>query len=168
MEKTTKTLCQFCQSPFVTQVPPEGLLDTLATLISLHPFRCESCKKRFRVKQQGGQSSSGPEQRRKSVRVTVQIPVTFESNEVSGEGMLTDMSLNGCSLDTQQSLRSGLIIKLNLPAGKGQKSGSTTQQLATVMWVNGQRAGLQFLAYSFQERTALTHTVTQSVKIFSR
>ena len=166
--ETTKTLCQFCQSPFVTQVPPESLLDKLATLISLHPFRCESCKKSFRIKQQGGQPSSGPEMRRKSVRVSVQIPVTFESNEVSGEGMLTDMSLNGCSLESQQSLRSGLVIKLNLPAGKGQKSGSTTQQLATVMWINGQRAGLQFLAYSFQERDALTHTVTQSVKIYAR
>ena len=162
-----KILCQFCQSPFITHVPPESLLDKLATLISLHPFRCESCKKRFRIKQEG-QSSSGPEGRRKSVRVPVQIPVTFESNEVSGEGTLTDMSLNGCSLDSQQSLRSGLVIKLNLPAGKGQKSGSTVQQLATVMWVNGQRVGLQFLAYSFQERNALTHTVTQSVKIFSK
>jgi PilZ domain len=165
--ETPKILCQFCQSPFVTQVQPESLLDKLATLISLHPFRCESCKKRFRVKQEG-QSSSGQDQRRKAVRVPVQIPVTFESNEVSGEGVLTDMSLNGCSLDSQQSLRSGLVIKLNLPAGKGQKSGSTVQQLATVMWVNGQRAGLQFLAYSFQERNALTHTVTQSVKIYSK
>jgi PilZ domain-containing protein len=166
--ETKKTLCQFCQSPFVTQIQPESLLDKLATLISLRPFRCESCKKRFRVKQQAGQSSSGPEQRRKSVRVSVQIPVTFESNEVSGEGILTDMSLNGCSLESKQSLRSGLVIKLNLPAGKGQKSGSTVQQLATVMWINGQRAGLQFLAYSFQERNALTHTVTQSVKIYAR
>jgi PilZ domain-containing protein len=165
MEKTTKTLCQFCQSPFVTQVPPAGLLDKLATLISLYPFRCESCKKCFRVKQQGGQPG---QERRKAIRVPVRIPVTFESSEVSGEGMLTDMSLNGCSLDTQQSLRSGLVIKLNLPAGAAGKSNSPVQQLATVVGVNGQRAGLQFLAYSFQERNALTHTVTQSVKIYSR
>ena len=165
--ETTRTLCPFCESLFVLQVQPEGLLDKLATLMSLYPFQCESCKKRFRVKQQGGQPSTGPEQRRKSLRVPVQIPVTFESNEVSGEGMLTDMSLQGCSLQSQQVLRTGLVIKLNLPAGKGQKPGSTVQQLATVMVVNGNRAGLKFLAYSFQERTALTQTVTQSVRIFA-
>jgi len=164
---TTKTLCPFCQSLFVTPVPPEGLLDKLATLLSLYPFRCESCKKSFRIKQEGGQPSTGSE-RRKAIRVPVQIPVTFESNEVSGDGTLTDMSLNGCSLDSKQPLRSGLIIKLNLPAGKGQKAGSTVQQLATVMGVNGNRAGLKFLAYSFQERNALTQTVTQSVKIYAR
>jgi hypothetical protein len=143
-----------------------GLLDQLATLLSLHPFQCESCKKRFRLKQEGGPPSPGSE-RRKSIRVAVQIPVSFESNEVSGDGMLTDMSLHGCSLDSKQSLRTGLIIKLNLPAGKGQNAGSTVQQLATVMGVNGTRAGLKFLAYSFQERNALTQTVTQSVRIFA-
>ena len=165
---TTKTLCPFCESPFVTRVPPASLMDTLATLISLHPFQCEACKKRFRIKQQGGQSSSGQDQRRKSLRVPVQIPVTFESNEVSGEGMLTDMSLYGCTLDTKQNLRSGLVIKLNLPASTAGKPNSTPQQLATVMGVNGNRVGLKFLAYSFQDRDALTQTVTRSVKIFAR
>jgi hypothetical protein len=165
--ETPKKLCPLCESPFVTQVPPESLLDKLATLISLHSFQCEACKKRFRIKQEGGQSSD-PKDRRKSVRVSVQIPVTFESNEVSGEGMLTDMSLHGCSLDSKQNLRTGLLIKLNLPAGKGQKPDSTVQQLATVVGINGNRAGLKFLAYSFQERNALTQTVTSSVRIFAR
>ena len=163
---TPKNLCPFCQSLFVSPVAPDGLMDNLATMICLHPFQCDSCKKRFRLKQEGGQPASGSE-RRKSIRVAVQIPVTFESNEVSGEGMLTDMSLHGCSLDSKQLLRAGLIIKLNLPAGKGQKGGSTVQQLATVMGINGTRAGLKFLAYSFQERNALTQTVTQSVRIFA-
>ena len=166
--ETTKTLCPFCESLFVTQVPPAGLLDTLATLISLHPFQCESCKRRFRIKQQGGQSSSGQDPRRKSLRVPVRIPVTFESNEVSGEGMLTDMSLHGCTLETKQNLQSGLVIKLNLPASTAGKPNSTAQQLATVMGVNGNRAGLKFLTYSFQERDALTQTVTRSAKIFAR
>jgi hypothetical protein len=166
--ETAATKCQFCESPFVTQVLPEGLLDTLAALMSLHPFRCESCKKRFRVKPQGGPPASGPAERRKSVRVPVQIPVTFESNEVSGEGMLTDMSLHGCSLDTKQPLQTGLLLKLNLPDKAAGKAGGTVQQLATVVVVTGNRAGLKFLAYSFQERDKLTHTVTQSVKIFAR
>jgi len=168
---TTKTLCPFCESPFVMPVPPESLLDKLATLISLHSFQCEACKKRFRIKQEEGQSSSGQDPRRKSLRVPVQIPVTFESNEASGEGRLTDMSLHGCTLETKepvQNLRSGLVIKLNLPASTAAKSGSPTQQLATIMGVNGNRIGLKFLAYSFQERDALTQTVTKSVRIFAR
>lgn len=165
--ETTKTLCQFCQSPFITQVPPAGLLDTLAALISLHPFQCESCKQRFRTKQQEGPPVSGPAQRRKSIRVPVRIPVTFESNEVSGEGVLTDISLHGCTLDSQQPLRAGLLIKLNLPDRTAPKPNSTVQQLATVVGVNGSRAGIKFLAYSFEEKDALTQTVTKSVRIFA-
>ena len=169
--ETTKILCPFCESPFVIQVPPASLLDTLATLISLHSFQCEACKKRFRIKQHGGQSSSGQDPRRKSLRVPVQIPVTFESNEVSGEGMLTDMSLHGCTLETKetkQNIQSGLVIKLNLPASAAGKPNSPVQQLVTVMGVNGNRVGLKFLAYSFQERDALTQTVTRSARIFAR
>lgn len=164
---TTRTLCPFCESPFVIQVVPVGLMDTLASLISLQPFQCEACKKRFRIKPQEGQSS-GQDPRRKSVRIPVQIAVTFESNEVSGEGTLTDMSLNGCTLETKQNLRAGLLLRLNLPDKTGGKPGTTVQQLATVVGVNGTRAGMKFLAYSFHERDALTQTVTKSVRIFAR
>ena len=165
MMEATKTLCPFCKSQLVTQVPPASLLDKLAALISLHPFQCESCKRGFRIK---GQSSSDPRERRKSLRVPVEIPVTFESNEVSGEGTLTDISQHGCSLVSKQTLRSGIILRLHLPPGKGQKPDSTTQQLATVMGVSGNRAGLKFLAYSSEEKNALTQTVTRSMKIFAR
>lgn len=162
----TKTQCPACESPFVVQVAPATLLDKLASLISLSPFQCELCKRRFRIKQEGGQSSDS-KVRRKSVRVPVQIPVTFESNELSGEGTLTDISPHGCSLLSKQPLKYGLVLRLNLPAGPGQKPGSTVQQLATVMGVNGNRAGLKFLAYSSQERDALAQTVTRSMKIFA-
>lgn len=162
--ETTKTLCPFCKSQSVTQVAPAGLLDQLAGLISRHPFQCESCKKRFR---QGGQSSD-PKERRKALRVPVEIPVTFESKELSGEGTLMDMSPHGCSLVSKQTLRSGLVLRLHLPAAKGQKPDSTMQQLATVMGVSGNRAGLKFLAYSSEEKNALNQTVTRSMKIFAR
>jgi len=78
------------------------------------------------------------------------------------------MSLHGCTLDSKQNLRSGLVIKLNLPASTAGKPDSTVQQLATVVGVNGLRAGLKFLAYSSEEKDALTQTVTRSAKIFAR
>ena len=165
--RTTQILCSLCESPFVIQVEPATLSDRLASLFSYRPFQCESCKRRFRIKQDGGRSSSGPAERRKSVRVPVQIPVTFESNEFSGEGTLTDMSMHGCSLISQQTLRTGIVIRLNLPAGPGQKPSNAKQQLATVVMVTGNRAGLKFLAYSSQEKDVLAQTVTRSVKIFA-
>jgi hypothetical protein len=143
------------------------MLEKLASLFGHQHFMCESCKRRFRLKKADVEFPSGPAERRKSVRVPVQIPVTFESNEFSGEGTLTDMSMHGCSLISQQTLRSGIVIRLNLPAGAGQKPGSTTQQLATVVLVTGNRAGLKFLAYSSQEKDVLAQTVTRSVKIFA-
>lgn len=161
---TTNPQCPFCKSQLVAQVEPAGLMDQLAALISFRPFQCESCKKRFRL---GGQSSD-PKDRRKTIRVPVEIPVTFESKEVSGEGTLTDISPHGCSLVSKQTLRSGLVLRLHLPPAKGQKPDSTTEQLATVMGVSGTRAGLKFLAYSTDEKNALNQTVTRSMKIFAR
>lgn len=163
--EATKTQCPSCNSQSVTQVEPAGLLDQLAALISLHPFECASCKKRFRQK---GQSASDGRERRKSLRLPVEMPVTFESKEVSGEGTLVDISPHGCSLVSKQPLRSGLLLRLNLPVNKGQKGGGTVQQLATVMGVSGTRAGLKFLAYSTDEKNALNQTVTRSMKIFAK
>ena len=163
--ETTKPLCPSCKSQLVTQVPRAGLLDQLAALFSLHPFQCDACKKRFRL---GGQSSSDGRERRKALRLPVEMPVTFESKEVSGEGTLTDISPHGCSLVSKQPLRSGLLLRLYLPVSKGQKPGGTVQQLATVMGVSGNRAGLKFLAYSSEEKNALNQTVTRSMKIFAR
>ena len=163
--ETTKALCPFCKSQLITQVPASGMMDTLAGLVSLYPFQCESCKKRFRQK---GQSPLDGKERRRALRVAVEIPVTFESNEVSGEGRLIDISPHGCSLVTNQTLRSGLLLRLHLPPAKGQKPDSTMQQLATVMGVSGNRAGLKFLAYSTEEKNALNQTVTRSMRIFAR
>jgi hypothetical protein len=159
-----KLLCQLCQSPFIIRVESLSLMDRLAALLSYSHFQCESCKQRFRIKEQGEPFSTDPSGRRKSVRVAVQIAVTFESNEFSGEGTLTDMSMHGCSLASNQTLRAGIVIRLNLPGGAGRKP---TQQLATVVGVNGNRAGLKFLAYSTQEKDVLAQTVTRSVKIFA-
>ncbi len=162
--ETTTAQCPFCKGQAITQVPPAGLMDELAGLFSFKPHQCEKCRKRFRIKF----SASDPAQRRKSVRVPVQVPVTFESKEVSGDGTLTDMSLHGCTLVTKETLRPGILLRLHLPATRDGKPDSTKQQLATVMGVNGQRAGLKFLAYSTEEKDALTQTVTKSMKIFAR
>jgi len=159
-----KLVCRHCQSPFILRVDPAGLVEKLAALFGYHHFLCESCKQRFQFKEEGEPFTPDPSGRRKAVRVVVQIQVTYESNEFSGEGTLTDMSMHGCSLVAKQPLRTGLVIRLNLPASAGQKP---TQQLATVMGVNGTRAGLKFLAYSSQEKDVLAQTVTRSVRIFA-
>jgi len=164
---TTKAVCPFCESPFIILVEPLTMLDKLASLFSYRPYHCESCKKRHRKKPEAGQPTAGPGERRKSLRMPVQIPVTFESNEFSGEGTLTDMSMHGCSLVSTQTLRAGVLLRLNLPAGAGKKPNQTVQQLATVVGVTGNRAGLKFLAYSSNERDQLTQTVTKSVRIFA-
>ena len=167
MTAPTKIQCPLCESPFIIRVEPVGLMEKLATIFSSHPFQCESCKRRFRMKLPEGQPTAGPAERRRSLRVPVQIPVTFESNEASGEGTLTDMSMHGCSLTSNQTLRTGLVLRLNLPAGAGQKPSPATQQLATVVVVTGNRAGLKFLAYSSKEKDVLSQTVTRSVKIYA-
>jgi hypothetical protein len=164
--ETRQVLCPACESPFVVQVAAATLLDRLASLVSVFPFQCELCKRRFQAKQAGGQFS-GLKERRKSVQVPVQIPVTFESGEVSGEGTLTDISPHGCSLLSEHPLKYGIVLRLNFPVGSGPKPGGPAQQLATVMGVNGNRAGLTFLAYSSQDRDALVQTVTRSIKIFA-
>lgn len=150
-------LCPKCDSLFVEQQPSTGLLHGLTAMFSIYPFQCQSCKHRFR-----SFWSAGAHWR--AVRVPVQIPVSFEWREGSGEGILTDVSKGGCALESNRKLAAGLILRLRLPVDTDETTGSTAQHVASVRWVQGNRAGMKFLASTPQEQDQLTQTITRCIR----
>ncbi len=101
-------------------------------------------------------------------RSAVAIPVNFECGEDASEGTLTDLSRDGCTLDSKRRLKPGLLLRLHLPSGSEEASPSKVQQIATVRSVQGSRAGLKFLAFTPMEQAQLEQTVTSTVKRFTK
>ena len=150
-------LCPQCDSLFVERQPSRGLLDTLAEFFSVYSFQCQSCKYRFR-------SFVSLGEHRRGIRVPIQIPVSFEWGEGRGEGVLTDISEGGCALESKRRLAPGLILRLRILAGTDETTGPAAQQVASVRWVQGDRAGMKFLALTPQEKHQLTQTITRCLR----
>ena len=161
-------LCPKCDSMMVSRRQATGLLDSVLSLFALAPFQCQSCRHRFRARQTEARGATGSDERRKIARLPVQVPVNFECGNVTGEGMLTDLSKDGCTLDSKRRLRPGLLLRVHLPTGTDQAPQSKATQIATVRSVDGTRAGLKFLAFSPPEQVHLEQTITSTIRKFTQ
>jgi hypothetical protein len=161
-------LCPRCDSLLVVQRQVASPLDRLLALLAIQPFECQACRHRFRGKPDAVRAGAPPDERRKASRSTVAIPVNFECGEDASEGTMTDLSRDGCTLDSKRRLKPGLLLRLHLPSGSEEASPSMMQQIATVRSVQGSRAGLKFLAFTPVEQAQLEQTVTSTIKRFTK
>lgn len=159
--------CPRCKSLLVVRCQDRRLLDKLLSLCALVSFQCQSCRHRFRAKQPRTRDVTPETERRNSVRIPVQVPVNFDYGDDGGEGTLTDLSKDGCTLDSKRRLRPGLLLRVHLPAGPEQAPRAFVTQIATVRSVDGNRAGLKFLAFTPPEQVHLEQTVTSTLKRFT-
>ena len=159
--------CPQCKSLLVVRCPDTRLLDKLLALCALVSFQCQACKHRFRVKQSGTRDAKRETERRTIGRIPVQVPVKFDYGDDGGEGTLTDLSKDGCTLDSKRRLRPGILLRLHLPAGQEDAPQALVTQIASVRSVDGSRAGLKFLAFTPPEQVHLEQTVTSTLKRFT-
>jgi len=161
-------LCPRCDSLLVVQRQVASPLDRFLALLAIQPFECQACRHRFRGKPETVRAGTPTEERRKVFRAVVAIPVNFECGQDASEGTLTDLTKDGCTLDSKRRLKPGLLLRLHLPSGPEGASPALAQQIATVRSVQGSRAGLKFLAFTPMEQAQLEQTVTSTIKRFAK
>jgi hypothetical protein len=87
-------------------------------------------------------------------RYQVDCPVRFtHEGDVTGEGRVINLSLNGCALRSQTRMEEGNLLTLQL-----QVAPSTPPiqiEMARVRWVNNDECGIEFLFMYERERKAL-------------
>ncbi len=105
-------------------------------------------------------------QQQRSPRLQVHTAVSFssgESGEIHGEGRVTNLSISGCTLETDQPLEKGayLTLRFELP---GQNQILETD-LSVVRWARGQEHGLEFIRMSSETQEKIQHLIyTTSVR----
>lgn len=152
--------CPRCDSFLVRRSRPRYLVDWLRALISSYPYRCRSCRHRFYLTVRGARNATAAAEHRSTDRTPVSIPVHFEWGEGEGEGVMLDLSNGGCAIESKRRLKPGLLLRLQLPAGPEKTLERSGQHLVTVRSVQGDRAGVKFLALTPQEKSQLDHTLT--------
>ena len=161
-----KLFCTRCGNLLVAISESTPQVDRQSTASIIYTFECQPCQLRFQVSQQEITGPAEPQDRRKSPRVPVQVPVNLECGELVAEGTVTDISKGGCSVESSQRLTIGQLLRLKFPSPTGSVDNLSTQKIATVQNLRGQKAGMKFLAFTPEEQSKLTKTVTKSIQFF--
>ncbi len=86
-------------------------------------------------------------------RVAVQGSITFSGDEMVGQGLVTNLSLSGCVVESDHTLRRGdyVALRLHVP---GDDSPLETE-LAAVRWARGRKFGVEFIRASKKTQSQL-------------
>lgn len=148
--------CPLCRSTYVRRARRAGALEHLLSLFYVYPFRCQLCSARF-MNLQWGVRYSKQEDLHQYERIGVRFPVLFTNAQIIGTGVVTDVSVAGCAIETALPLKPGNTLKLELYVKNGLPPIIVSQ--AVIRSVLHGTAGVQFVEMADSEHTRLNHVV---------
>ena len=149
--------CPGCHEDYVRRVRRKGLIEHLLSQFYVYPFRCQLCGKRFRARQPGVRYIRIDEDRREYERIPVNYDAILSVEREHSEGVVKDISLGGCSVDTRTPLSPGTILQLGLQL-PGDRGGITIDA-GVVRTSRPGSVGIEFIRFKHAERNRLKDLV---------
>src|SRR5438132_1746898 len=137
-----KSRCKRCATQFVRRSHEQKAFESLLRRFSFYPFRCQLCRYRFYLMRRGGMPETKTE-RREYLRVPALFSVTFSGEKFDGEGTVSNLSVQGCTMESSSRPGSGAALTLTLKTEEYRPP--ITIDLAVVRSGLGKRFGLEFL-----------------------
>jgi len=164
MRESLRVRCPRCGKSFARRSHRQGLKERLLSLLYLYPFRCQVCANRFRAFQFRTRYVKRTVDRRQYVRLATRIPTTFAEDikpgeQRGGEGVVTDISLGGCYMQTFVQLSQGTLVSLELQTE--QHTPAIAVEAAIVRIVRPAGVGLEFLRLSEPEHERFSQFIRQ-------
>ncbi len=150
--------CGECGTLYVRRAPVSGIVERLASLVYLYPFRCQLCTHRFQLLQWGVRYQEAGADKREYERIEIKFPVGFTSKQGTGEGIATDISLTGCRLETDIQLPVGAVLQMQLRTS--DRKPPLTLQARVVRTIRPCLLGMKFVRLSQDQRDQITTLVT--------
>ena len=149
--------CPVCHEDYVRRVRRESLVERLLSKLYIYPFRCQLCGERFRARQPGVRYIKIDEDKREYERIPVIYDATLSVEREHSEGVVKDISLGGCTVDTRTPLSPGTILQLGLQP-PGYKGGIIIDA-AVVRTSRLGSVGIEFIRFKHDERKRLKELV---------
>ena len=154
--------CPSCQSVYVRRAHRVGIMERIISAFYVYPFRCQLCSARFSTFQWGVRYDK-QEDLRQYERIGVRFPVLFTSARTTGKGMITDISVADCAVESQVALKVGDTLKLELYAKAGRTP--IVIEKAVVRSIRKSTAGIQFTDVSEADQARLNRLVSDMVGV---
>lgn len=98
---------------------------------------------------------------RRYIRLPVEFAVEFSGEESFGEGVLTDLSMGGGSVVSDQPVQVGWLLRLRIPLSDTEKP--VVVQQAKVKWVGEGQFGLEILVMSKEDQQRLNQFIVGTI-----
>jgi len=144
--------CPRCGEAHLRRAHRENIGERLLSLAYVYPFRCQLCGHRFLAMQWGQRYARRYGDRREYERYATRFPVTFPLGTEEGHGMVRELSIDGCTVETTVPLRPGSGLSLTMSPSPGE---TVTVAHCLVRTVTAGRLGIQFVQLSVAEHDAL-------------
>ncbi len=156
--------CQQCGKNFVQRSHRQGATERLLSLVYVYPFRCQVCGHRFKAFRPRVRYAKDLIDRRQYARLSTHVPTTFTELVTSGEygigrGVVRDLSLRGCHLQTVVELSEGTLLSLELQTVDNTPAIAVAASIVRSVGPTG--VGLEFLRLDKPAQERLSQFVPQ-------
>jgi PilZ domain len=155
----SRPFCPECSTVYVIRVRRQTIAERLLSLLYIYPFRCQLCGCRFKTLHWGVRYVRIDEDARDYQRLPTNFPFTLVCEGTTIKGRVLEMSMSGCTLQTETPMRLGQIIDLKLHISKLDEPIMISSAIVRNTTTN--RAGMEFLSLSQPERTRLQFFIRQ-------
>lgn len=82
-------------------------------------------------------------EKRRSVRIQTDFPISFDGDGLMGKGRVVNISRGGCAVESEHSVQTGTYLRIRLDLPDPQPA--LTVELSAVRWSTGSAFGLEFI-----------------------
>ena len=149
--------CPNCGTPFVRLIHQSGLSERLLNRLGVFTYRCQVCTHRFRVFRSGARYATQEFDQREYRRLTAQIPAALTVDQPTFNGIITDVSMGGCTIQTDAMFPRGTFVEVLLKPPQSQMD--IKVDAAMICSQRGETVGLKFLEFEPDDKHRLGELV---------
>jgi hypothetical protein len=149
--------CPACGTPFVRLTHQPGIMERLFNRFGLFTYRCQVCTNQFRAIRSGARHATQQFDRRQYRRLVANIPAAVTVDQPSFEGMITDVSMGGCTMQTEATFPRGTFVEVLLKPPQSEMD--IKVDAAMICSQRGSTVGLKFLEFEPDDKYRLGELV---------
>ena len=157
MSPTKELHCPACGTPFVRVTYQAGPMERVLNRFGVFNYRCQVCTNQFKAMRSGARHATQEFDRRQYRRLMANIPAAIVVDQPAVDGLITDVSMGGCTLQTSASFPRGTFVEVLLRPLKEEPE--IKVDAAMICSQRGSTVGLKFLEFEPVDKSRLGELV---------
>lgn len=149
--------CPACGTPFVRLTHYSGIVERLMNRFGLFTYRCQVCTNQFKAIRSGARHATQEFDRRQYRRLVAHIPAALTVDQPSFDGVITDVSMGGCTMQTGATFPRGTFVEVLLKPPQSHMD--IKVDAAMICSQRGSTVGLKFLEFEPDDKYRLGELV---------